>query len=425
MRDKVKIETLKEWEADAQQYYAPGALLRVRNGKGILREVFGTLEGKTYLSLMMGMEPLFEFQGDEYFCPTCEKILRSGYGLGPEYHIQTDKINQKKETVPLQSAIQEIEPLLGLLPSGFYVVIDTVLHPTDGNGHIFWDVPAGMTDMDTTDWKGTCLYYFGNGEWGSSRPHFTVATEPKCQCNMERVEYYRKNPGSRAIAYYMDGYMTALLDGHHKTLAAALENRDINALVIIPAHLYWKSIPGTEGYTPALSAGDLSFYFEDLNIGKKEVRKLSKENPWSTRVSEAEMYDIRKRMIKNNQAYELPVPADGIAEHYPDVREQAYIDSIGAIPDELLENILQKRTVYSDEEVQRLMIALSGIHHKRAREMGEFFSRQPYLGETLYVVLEEMMKLPGDEELEAFFIERMVELEGEYPYIRDLILDYL
>ena len=36
-----------------------------------------------------------------------------------------------------------------------------------------------------------------------------------------------------------------------------------------------------------------------------------------------------------------------------------------------------------------------------------------------------MMKLPGDEELEAFFIERMVELEDEYPYIRDLILDYL
>ena len=136
--------------------------------------------------------------------------------------------------------------------------------------------------------------------------------------------------------------MTALLDGHHKTLAAALENRDINALVIIPAHLYWKGIPGTEGYTPALSAGELSFYFEDLNIGKKEVRKFSKENPWSTRVTEAEMYDIRKRVIKNNQVHELPVPADGIAERYPDVREQAYIDSMGVIPDELLEDILQK-----------------------------------------------------------------------------------
>ncbi len=37
MRDKVKIETLKEWEADTQQYYAPGVLLRVHNGKGVLR----------------------------------------------------------------------------------------------------------------------------------------------------------------------------------------------------------------------------------------------------------------------------------------------------------------------------------------------------------------------------------------------------
>lgn len=58
----------------------------------------------------------------------------------------------------------------------------------------------------------------------------------------------------------------------------------------------------------------------------------------------------------------------------------------------MLEDILQKPTVYSEEEVQRLMIALSGIHHKRAGEMGEFFSRQLYLGETMYVVLKEMMK---------------------------------
>lgn len=49
---------------------------------------------------------------------------------------------------------------------------------------------------------------------------------------MKRINYYRTKPDCRAIAYYMDGNITALIDGHHKAIAAAMEHKQCCALVI-------------------------------------------------------------------------------------------------------------------------------------------------------------------------------------------------
>lgn len=57
--------------------------------------------------------------------------------------------------------------------------------------------------------------------------------------------------------------------------------------------------------------------------------------------------------------------------------------------------------------------------------MGKFFVSQPYSGTALYTILEIMKKLPRDEELEQFFIEKMVEFEDDYPEIGKMILKYL
>lgn len=64
------------------------------------------------------------------------------------------------------------------------------------------------------------------------------------------------------------------------------------------------------------------------------------------------------------------------------------------------------------------------MRHKRLFEMGDYFVRRNYSGDTLYVILESMMRLPRTPELEEYFIERMVELEDDYPRIKDLILSY-
>ena len=122
---------------------------------------------------------------DEDFCPTCEKIVRSGYQLGKgEFHIE--KLNEGE--VSFADAFNEIVPILGLLRDNYYVMLDTELYPTDGNGHLFWNVPDSNQPM-----PGSCLYYRGDGEWGLLRPYFTVATQSIKNLNKSRVDYYREH----------------------------------------------------------------------------------------------------------------------------------------------------------------------------------------------------------------------------------------
>ena len=210
-----QIDIITKWDKRDEDFYAPGALIRVTGGKDLLVENFSEEPGeKTYVTLMFDGKPLLQLQGYEYFCPTCEKIVRSGYQLGKgEFHVE--KLNEGE--VSFADAFNEIVPILGLLRDNYYVILDTELYPTDGNGHLFWNVPDSNQPM-----PGSCLYYRGDGEWGLLRPYFTIATQSIKNLNTSRVDYYREHAGCRVLAYYMDGYMTALIDGHHKAMAAAL-----------------------------------------------------------------------------------------------------------------------------------------------------------------------------------------------------------
>lgn len=225
-----QIDVIAKWEKKDENFYAPGALISVRNGKKLLSAKFSEKPGDaTYYTLMFRDQPLFQFQGDEYFCPTCEKIVRSGYQLEQTDEFYNECLNS--ENVSFSEALEGIAPLLGLLADNYYVVLDTELYPTDGNGHLFWNVPNSEERL-----AGSCLFYKGDGEWGLLRPHFTIATQSKKKLCKSRVAYYRKHLNCRAVAYYMDGYMTALVDGHHKAMAAALEHKTVNALVIMPCY---------------------------------------------------------------------------------------------------------------------------------------------------------------------------------------------
>lgn len=420
------IDIVRTWEENENgnvNFFAPGAVVHVKNGKGVLREVSGQIEKKTYLTLMYGDIPLFEMQGDEYFCPTCEKIIRSGYGeTDGRQDFKMDKMNRSVSEVNFNEALEEIYPLLGLLKEGYYIVVDTLLHPTDGNGHFFWDIPGSFVEINR--YSGTCLYQYDDFEWGKLRPYFTVGTQSQGRCNMERVEYYRNHPGSRAIAYYMDGYMTALIDGHHKAFAAALDKKDVNALVIIPMHMYWAGTGNAGYYEPGLTGCGLRFTSQDLNITREKAEKDFSENAKIERLSFDEINKIRNIIRCNNQKQGMPVDTVEIAAAYPSAEEQAYIDRAGKFTDELLDDIISKRIIYYENQAGILIRALGGLRHKRLFEMGDFFLQQNYCGKIIYIIVEEMMKCERTEELENYFINVMVEFEDKYPYVKDLILEY-
>lgn len=161
-----QIDVITRWDVVDDEFYAPGALICVKNGKGLIYEKFSEQPAEAvFCTLMFQEEPLFQFQGHEYWCPTCEKIIRSGYRLEQTEEFHVEKLNQ--ENISFFDALDEIFPLIGLLKDGYYVILDTQLYPTDGNGHLFWNVPNSVEPM-----PGSCLYYRGDGEWGALQTTF-------------------------------------------------------------------------------------------------------------------------------------------------------------------------------------------------------------------------------------------------------------
>lgn len=411
---KIGIEQLIEWEKADESFYAPGILVHIKTGKGMIKEVYGKHNGNSFMVLMMGDKPLVQFQGDEYYCPTCEKIIRAGYGLDSKEWSERIKANKKElaEIRLLNEEVEQIYPLLNLLREGYYVVLDTELYPTDGNGHFFWE------PLDEVPTPGSCIYYGGDGEWGNLRPYFTMASQPPEKCDKNRVAYYMEHLEEKAVAYYLDGYMTILLDGHHKTFAAALRHEKVKALVIIPEGCTYQYDDGRKG----LRFADIEFDIAQLGICEEQW----KEN----RVTSERLNDIESRVIEKNfteikTGCPLPIAIDGLVNYYPTVHEQADIDRAGEIKEEMLKEILAHHKGYTGEEACILMNALVALKHPLVYKMGEFFSKQPYDASALYEIVEALTRLPKTEELENLLIERMVALEDDYPDIKKIILKSL
>lgn len=418
----VSVRILKEWEKTDDAFYTPGVLVRVERGKGVLREVYGEVGDMSFWSVLMGDMPLVQFQGDEYYCPTCEKIIRSGYGLSQEFHLGMPVLNWSRQEVCLRQAVEGLFPLLGLLQSGYYAVLDTRLHPTDGNGSFFWDKLSSSAAV------GSCLYYHGDGEWGHLRPYFTVATEPREKCRKDRVEYYRRHGECRAVAYYLDGYLTALLDGHHKAFAAALEHRDVDALVIVPGHIFYSGMVDGPGYEPMYRMGDMAFSCEDMGLEGRDGEQLKAQLTGLNlmdRIGPGEMQSLRDRFPEGGSLAPLPYDTEGLADNYPTAEAQADIERAGSPDDAALDSLLKQRLVCGEAEIQFLMKALGAVRHPRIIEAADFFLEGRHTPDTYRQIFDAVMKMPRTEELEQYLIDRMVELEDDCPSVGKMILDYL
>ncbi len=413
-----QIEIIHTWECIDKDFKVPGALIKVTEGKGLLKGVYGEVDEKkvSFCACMFGDKPLLQLQGDEYFCPTCEKIVKSGYGLDESFHFEQAEIIEKYKDSKiefLEAAINNMVPILGLLRSGFYIIVDTKLHPTDGNGNFFWDSQS-MNPI-----KGSSMYC--DGYWLKSQPHFTIATQPKGKCKRERVEYFIEHTEDRAIAYYMDGYMTALIDGHHKTLAAALRKEDVNAFVIMPrTRIKFGETSETRGFC----FGEVFVSEEKLMIGKIDRKNLD-QYTIGKRLSKEDSLKVWESFYKYEEKDSLLFETDGLVKYYPTVEEQADIERVGYISEEMLEQILRKEKICLPEEAVQLMRALGALKHEKAREIGLFFSNQDYEITFMRDIIKVMARVLKGEEREDYLIDKMVELEYYHPDIKDMILDLL
>ena len=407
------VSILHSWKK-GNGFFAPGVAIFVENGKGLLREAYtNEITEYCYGNLMFGDKTLFQLQGGEYYCPTCEKIVKSGYNLEQTKEFSFDAINS--EDSDFEAVVEQMKPLLGLLKSDYYFLWDTELYPTDGNGNLFWDFPNEDIPM-----TGSCVYYRGACEWGLLTPHFTIATQPKAKFNKERAEYYRDKPGARAIAYYMDGNLTALLDGHHKAMAAAMEHRKVRAVVISRcSYTVWQDV--NKKKEKFLIANDARFNFSEPWIDERKIES----------VHVATKKVIRLEPVTTNDETEFDFDTKKLAYEYPTVSECASIDYFDEINDELIDAYLRGEFVNDTYKCQNLIEALGAIKSPRLFEVIDHCLYKEFDKDLLYFAAEQIEKQMergnnlGQDNLQDYLIEYMTKVENEYPELGKKIFEML
>lgn len=242
-----------------------------------------------------------------------------------------------------------------------------------------------------------------------------AATEPKAKLQQDRIEEYKENLRGRALAYYMDGYMTALLDGHHKAMAAAYLHKKVPALVILPAY-QMLSRDENGDVVEMIAAGEFHW-----NCALHPLY-YSLRRPRETAGAE-----VMKQILDTIPRYgTIAVCEEGkrLAGYYPTVEAIAAYDLVGEITDKRLQDIICGKEVLTERAVYYVRALILQKHDSLFEAVSFFLEQYGFCGER-YAIIKELTKLPKSDALVDFLIQVMVEYEDAYPEIKDLILDYV
>lgn len=368
-------------------------------------------------------------------CPTCAGLLAAGYGIenvfSPELVDVGQKANNDFENIAKSAA--NLSPLLSLLESGIYMIADLPHIPTDGSGRFFWNVPN-----EKTYYSAHCESYYQKDSCStlSSYPKYLYPTQGTKRYNHERVMYYvkrmefSKNP-PRPIVYNLGTFMSAVLDGHHKTCAAALLGREINCITIMPFYGYQVNNSTNEVYT----------LFADWNSDKfkiniKDCPEL--EEAYSKRKKQSNDKDKKSDCFySDNKPFEshiftpiLEQDYDEFTKKYLNVEDMAlrsYL-GIGSITKEYIDRCFEKSnrlallTIIRSEAVLKNPLAKYAGIRVLKNELNNFHNDYITDNELLFEAVSGLMYFK-DDEIEQLMIKLLTE-DKLSEKVADLIKDY-
>ncbi len=223
------IEIVASIPASKLSWKREAILVWVQNSKSALKVIYGTTsKGRFKSFLLLNDIPLVKWHDNENNCPTCEQFLTAGYGMDKIDITTVEQIREccTKVNILTDKDITPVRPLLELLEEGLYLISFIPHYPTDGEGNYFWHMSNEMK-----------VYKSLHDSWLSNGiPAFMLPTQPLNKYDRNRVEYYReqirKGTQLGGIAYYFGGYLSALLDGHHRATASFLEGIPLDCLTI-------------------------------------------------------------------------------------------------------------------------------------------------------------------------------------------------
>jgi len=412
----VEIIKIKSYKESVPDWAGTGIVFYVKNGKGLLAHKYGYLENDALSTLVYGNVPLVKFHGDgPYFCPTCEKLVSAGYGLdmSDDKLISNMREQLNSKFTSLDEALERLEPLFGILPTGYYAIVDTELCPTNGNGEFFWNFKS-VAEYN----KASCPIYGGDGLWSSGIPYYILPTQSPKNFNSKQADFYKNNEGYQAIAYHLDGYLCALLDGHHKAVAAAIQKRKVKSLVIIPATSVWEANKRT-GVKGGISINGVSLSEDELITSIDDVK-----SSWgANKLTEGE---TKKYIHMINSEFGSVKWKEEILECekvFPDALTVARIEWAGGISDERLNKILKNEEKIDDKDALNISTALYYSNNIRFKEISFHFCRNQFYSSVWYKIYELIANIK-DEGVENFFVEFLINDEGKHKDIKSIVDKY-
>lgn len=401
-------------DATTLPWRSDGVLILVQGGRGTLRWAADWAHpGGARRVLVLGDTTLVHAQADEYWCPTCEKLLAMGAGREHVSASALDSLRVSSETdAPVCSILERLSPLLRLLRDGVYLVSRVRHFPTNGEGLPFWALGGALQRLRASrDWYFTDLGLFRSAP---GYPAFLLPTQPLDRCDWARVEEYRRRirAGSSigGLAYWAEGFLSVLLDGHHRATAALLEGVPLECLTV-------------------------------MDVGVTEVKEGHRSLLlWDERIPFTRLPDAAVRLLEQHLREDTSadarsagpvsdVPgADWVAHpRWPQLRDGAarFPDVLGIAALEIVGDSSDARIEVEDDASQLwlLLQALIASKDPRAVRLALRIGRGPWFEprETAF----QFLSTKRDPEIEDFFIDFLVRDEGQYPELKHIADAYL
>lgn len=297
-------------------------------GKGVLREevvrtgrVWNNQELIDYF-IVLHDKPLVFYQDSG--CSTCTKLIQAGCEGAEDVAEQVqlvESLTMEALQQPAARWIDRLLPILELLSVGYYYITLLDYYPTDGHGNFFWDAFHTLRCWNPYSWerlkniqKGMLSEACDETEFllqEDPPPCFLVPTQhPFCFSfeSLDRAkDRFSIHPG---LAVKLQHTSSLLLDGHHRTTAAALAGNTFRCLTIIPLgkslhHPF--TIPSImSDFEKALQAPQQLLEWNEL-LRLESLKPLSEEEYLNRPQKEREWHDaMLDHLSKYNYPCQLP-----------------------------------------------------------------------------------------------------------------------
>ena len=340
-------------------------------------------------------------------CSTCCSILATGYGIENANCQELLDIREKINSnyISLDKSIENIESLLTLFKTGFYLIADAICYPTDGNKNFFWNVPNKPVET-----LATGPAYLGDNEnsstyiWG--QPVYLYPTQTTDSYNENRVGYYMDkikelgDSSPRAIVYNFSDFINFVIDGHHKACASALLGEPLRCLLIIPGVVarYPNEIKIFFSSSIIINKNDIPYNYSSFI--KAEIPSLSSKEI------------IIKDGIVNKRKWEKKYLDS--AKKYLTQKEYArmvdiLINNKIEVTDDLIEDCLINFDIKSQKKMEKIIYKLKLLDIEKAQDIALKYAKNSLryeinknLREFIYKIL---VSIKENNEVEQIFVD--------------------